>query len=112
MSPFAERGSPLRLKDRSRPSKDRQRPSGDAIFPRRLEISPEVFRVPATLEGLGVKADGAGDGLGRIVEELDAEMGDASGKEPREVLGGGLRDGVVEGVATADIRLQGVLHPD
>ena len=64
---------------------------------------PDIAASAPPGEEIAIGADDPVDGLHRLVEELDAEVGDATGEEHRHHLSAALGHGMEEGVAAADV---------
>ena len=85
---------------------------GDAEFLERLHAVQQGGGIRRAGKEILIGADGSGGGGGVLVEQLDAEAGEAGGAEVLIETRAGLGAAVEESVAAADVRLQPVALAD
>src|SRR5580704_8133656 len=86
--------------------------AGDAELVLELEFTPEFATVNFATEQLAVHGDGLFHLLRGFVEEFDSEFARAEGAHAGDVFRAGLRAGIEDGVAAADIGLERVFRAD
>lgn len=105
LATFAERE-----RERGSGRQHAERSSHDAVAALGAEAPPGVARDHLTVEEGAVRADDAGDIVGILADELDAEAPHASRAERVEEARRALRRRVEDGVPAAHVGLDGVVH--